>query len=38
MKRNKSRQKALSIDPDKKQMKGLIVPLDDERSSTIRVA
>ena len=38
MNRNKDKQKALSIDPEKKQMKGFIVPLDDRRSSTIRVA
>jgi len=38
MKLNKARQKARSSDPEKKQMEGFIVPLDDGRSSTIRVA
>lgn len=38
MNRNKDKQKALSNDPKKKQMEGFIVPLDDGRSSTVRVA
>jgi hypothetical protein len=36
MNENKSRQKASPTSPKKKQMEGLIVPLDDSRSSTIR--
>jgi len=36
MNENKDRQKSSSTDPKKKQMLGLIVPLDDSRSSTIR--
>jgi len=38
MKINKDRQKSLSTKTDDKQMEGFIVPLDDGRSSTIRVA
>ena len=38
MNENKTRQKSLSTFPEKKQMKGLIVPLDDGRTSTIRLA
>ena len=37
MKKNKNRQKAPPTDPKKKQMEGFIVPLDDGRSSTIRL-
>ena len=37
MKKNKDRQKALSTDPVDKQMEGFIVPLDDGRSSTMRL-
>lgn len=36
--KNKERQKSSSPDPEKKQMKGFIVPLDDGRSSIVRVA
>lgn len=38
MKKNKERQKSPSTNPADKQMEGFIVPLDDGRSSTIRVA
>ena len=38
MKKNKDKQKALSTDPVDKQMKGFIVPMDDERSATLRFA
>lgn len=38
MKLNKNRQKKDSLDPVKKRMEGFIVPLDDGRSSIIRVA
>jgi phosphatidylserine/phosphatidylglycerophosphate/cardiolipin synthase-like enzyme len=38
MQENKDKQKAKSTDPAKKQMKGFIVPLDDGRSSIVRVA
>ena len=38
MKQNKDRQKAPSTGLIDKQMKGFIVPLDDGRSSTVRVA
>lgn len=38
MKMNKARQKSASANPTQKQMIGLIVPLDDGRSSTVRVA
>ncbi|MES2323059.1 MAG: phospholipase D-like domain-containing protein [Pseudomonadota bacterium] len=38
MNRNKERQKSPSTDPGKKQMVGFIVPLDDGRSSTMRLA
>ena len=37
MKKNKDRQKAPSIYPVDKQMEGFIVPLDDGRSSTMRL-
>lgn len=36
MNRNKKKQKSKSTDPEEKRMEGLIVPLDDSRSSTIR--
>lgn len=38
MKTNKAKQKAQTIDPEMKRMKGFIVPLDDGRSSIMRVA
>lgn len=38
MKKNKDRQKAPPTNSADKQMQGFIVPLDDGRSSTVRVA
>lgn len=38
MNKNKERQKSLSTDPADKLMEGFIVPLDDGRSSTFRLA